>query len=852
MNTNQQYDRSHRDFIQHPFLLLLAGLVLSFYVTSGFAHHPHDVIDEIAVSPFFNEDRTAFFSSSDHLFRSRDGGQSWKERSNGLDNVYSVSSIDIAAGTDRSLTVYVATRGDGVYRSTDDGTSWTHVTPTPETTDILSLSARSDDKVLVINAKGEMHISNDAGASWHAAGLPEGSVITSLSPPSQSHSNVVLAGDKAGRVLLSKDQGRSWEISGQLEPDDKVTAVVLDPRGTISSSYFVATANRGVLATRDNGASFQPLNEGLPDEPVISLALSPNFAEDRTLYATTWHQALFVSTDAGGTWSKHGDGLTTSEQADSAKYSSPHFRQVKVATDNPSILFVAGFDGLFTSANGGHEWRELQTLPPRLIKGLGVSPARDGQLSLGVITYGGGAYITHDKGANWSIANNGLKNPRLGDIAFSPAFHIDSTLFTDSNGYLLRSTNRGASWEGIRMDLASVRRYITSRLIRRGAPDDLLRRFEKETDRRVQYPTVIALSPDFPNDGVLFFGTRWHGVYRSDDAGENYYNVREYTEGAVTMLALSPAFPRDETLFMFVRGHGLYKSTNGGEDWRQIDVGNSIGSKDSGSLNEKLARKYLVVSFSPDYESDRTLFGGNPRGLFKSTDNGETWVQVDTDKLPAGSNVLTVALSPDYGKDRTLLVSVKGHGLYRSSDGGETFSEIGHALREDNALIELLAYSSELAEDGMVYAASDEELYVSTDRGDNWTQIPRPVRYEDMRPELRYTGEWTSVEGDDYSASTVQYAVKPGARASLDFNGCGIRWISTRSPQGGKAKVFINGSLASSVDLHSPTREPMTDVFSETGLPCGSHSIAVEVDADAGAPAQAQVVLDAFDVLPAN
>jgi hypothetical protein len=209
-------------------------------------------------------------------------------------------------------------------------------------------------------------------------------------------------------------------------------------------------------------------------------------------------------------------------------------------------------------------------------------------------------------------------------------------------------------------------------------------------------------------------------------------------------------------------------------------------------------------------------------------------------------------ISPGHAHEHTLLISIKGRGLYKSLDGGKSFEETGHTLIRNNHAIELLAYSSEFPKDNIIFAASDENLFRSSDGGDSWTQIQRPARYEDSRDVIHYEGRWVQAEDAEYSATTVHYTETKGAKASFDFFGCGIRWIAARSPQGGTANVYIDDSLADSVELHSERPEPMSEVYSRTDLSCAPHRIVIELDEDKNqrSAGQQRITLDAFDVLP--
>ena len=130
-----------------------------------------------------------------------------------------------------------------------------------------------------------------------------------------------------------------------------------------------------------------------------------------------------------------------------------------------------------------------------------------------------------------------------------------------------------------------------------------------------------------------------------------------------------------------------------------------------------------------------------------------------------------MSLSPNYVNDHTLLISLKSHGLYKSLDGGQNFFEAGGTSIKNNYSITLIAFSSGYSQNNTIYAASDEALFLSTDRSNSWTLIQRPVRYEDIRDVMRYEGSWMQTENTEYSASTINYSVIKGDKEELDFVG---------------------------------------------------------------------------------
>jgi len=830
---------------------MLFSLSLIMYGPYSYGHHPHDTIDALAVSPFYSVDKTVYTSTSYHLFRSTDGGYSWRELTNGLDNSHPVSSIVFAPSRKNAATLFVSTLGNGIYRSTNGGTSWKNVSTGLHNLEIREISARSDQLVFAIDNVSQLHLTRDGGETWETAKLPQGAVITAVSPPAGFTEAGILAGDSLGRILLSTDNGTTWKTVRQLPEETRITAIAFDPSDSSGSTYFIGTEDEGLYKTADKGASFHLLDNGLSVRRIISLAFSPDFMQDHTIFVTSWREAVFISSDGGNSWHKHDDGLTTSVQADTDKYRSPQFRQVKTTGERSETMFLAGFDGLFKSNNGGHNWHELETLPVSLIKGLDLSPAHDGVFSVGIGTYGGGAYISHDQGSSWIISNKGLNKTRISDIKFSPSYPEDRTVFSGARAFLLKSTDGGTSWEQIPLRHDNWRKNIVGKLSALGIPRKHFERYLTVADIRKVYPTFIALSPDYSTDKTVFFGTRLHGMYRSEDGGHNAYNIWQNAEGAITSIAVSPNFLKDHTLFIFVLGDGIYKSTDRGDSWRRIVNGLAFAADNSAAMKELLEHHDFSIGFSPGYSTDNTLYAAGPVGLFKSTDQGENWVELDDNIIAPAPNILAMDISPGHAHDHTLLLSIKGRGLYKSIDGGKSFIETGHTLIRHNHAIELIAYSSEFPKDNIIFAASDENLFRSSDGGDNWTPIQRPARYEDSRDIIHYEGRWIQEENNGYSATTVHYSETKGARATLDFFGCGIRWIAARSPQGGIANVYIDESLADSVELHSERPEPMSEVYSRTDLSCAPHSIMIELDEDKNEQSPGRrITLDAFDVLP--
>jgi len=815
------------------------------------AHSPHDVIDALEISPTYDRDGTLFIIVNDDLLKSTDGGFGWKKLVKGLDGVSSLSSIAISPGFGADQAVFVSADGDGIYKSQDGGASWAKVNRGLDDLHIglLAISPRyaEDGIALAAGIKGRLYKTNNGGGSWYEV-IGAGVKVTAIAFSPDLDKNLIVIGDDESQVWFSEDQGETWKKDYQIPKGGAVTTIAISDQVSDDGVFFIGTEQRGIFKTRDGGASFVELKGGPsrywvdfekrlsflqvrpPDKHVMSLALSPDFGRDGTIFASTWWKAVFRSDNGGRTWSKYGydAGVTCDVQANTEAYRSPHFRQLKVsnAFAEDGTVFLAGFDGLFKSTDGGRTWMQLETLPVRLIKGLGVSPADEYDFSVMITTYGGGAYITCNQKSTWAIGNYGLKTTRLVDVTFSPAYSLDNTVFSGSRDALLKSTDGGDSWDRIEL----------SRIENRGQP----------------YPTWIVLSPNFAVDQTLYFGTRGHGILKSSDGGLNSAVIWDGMGKVINSLVMSSDFIADGTLFASVRGEGVYKTEDWGETWESVNNGLTLIEtwKFTGSHSSD---KDILLVISPNYSEDKTLFAGSEKaeGLFKTADGGASWQKLAGIAYDGEVYILSTGISPDYGNDETLIVSVKGRGLFRTDNGGLTFVEIGDELLNNNHAIELIEFSPLYSADNTIYAASDEEIFRSTDGGDTWELMSRPVRYEDMREVIRYEGEWQQENGSDYSATSVTQSDVANSIVSLGFIGTGVSWIGTEGNDQGIAQVYIDGSYVRDVDQFGDTSRSMVTSFSVTGLDYGWHTIAIEVTGvKNSASTGRRIALDALDVEP--
>ncbi|HET7766805.1 MAG TPA: Ig-like domain-containing protein [Burkholderiales bacterium] len=127
------------------------------------------------------------------------------------------------------------------------------------------------------------------------------------------------------------------------------------------------------------------------------------------------------------------------------------------------------------------------------------------------------------------------------------------------------------------------------------------------------------------------------------------------------------------------------------------------------------------------------------------------------------------------------------------------------------------------------------------------------TRHEDTDPAITYTGGWVHGNIDHpYSEGTAALSTASNDQATFVFTGTSVSWIGFRGPQGGIARVLVDGNLvAGGVDTYSPTEGPQNVLFSQSGLASGSHTLTIQAMGTSNpASSGTAIVVDAFDVTP--
>jgi len=212
---------------------------------------------------------------------------------------------------------------------------------------------------------------------------------------------------------------------------------------------------------------------------------------------------------------------------------------------------------------------------------------------------------------------------------------------------------------------------------------------------------AIAVAPSDPR--VIYVGTgesdirstlsSGDGVYRSVDAGQTWTHLGLPESRQISRIVVDP---RDaNVVYLAALGNayvpnterGVYKSTNGGKSWTKVlDQGPDIGASDLA-----MATDSPNILFATMWRARRPTWStyapieGPGSGLYRSMDGGQTWSRLTAGGLPEGDwGRCAVAVSSPGQRVYVLIDAKKGGGLYRSDDGGDTWSLLNSDKRITN------------------------------------------------------------------------------------------------------------------------------------------------------------------------
>lgn len=582
------------------------------------------------------------FKIKGSIFKSTNSGENWTQiRETGIDSSALIYSL--AIDPENSSLLYAAT-DHGLYKSDDFGEHWTEknsglphqktmivvVNPTTPSTLYVTMWADPEN----VNWQGGVYKSTDGGDHWVAknTGLPVPEdpghgygftsnypvlVINSADPEILYTGNTPWTPDPG--VYKTTNGGESWDRVSR-PPDDDVVNPNIDmgwitEHGVSVKCLAIAPNEPDLLLfgtstnlfKSDNGgtnwtqayshqtAAGSWQGTGLETTCVQDIAVDPT--DSSTIYAGYWDMGLLKSTDNGQSYNRLVNGMSKVDEYD---YTANTFDIVVDPSNHDKIYAAAGW------------WEENE----------------------------GTVCRSSDQGENWNCEPTGLPKATIWSIAMDENSPTDARILyaaSYENG-IFKSTDSGQNWTGVNTGLG-----VNSNLqVRKIVVDP--------NDSQTLYAGIEAKPVKINGDD----GTVQGGLFKSTDAGTSWSRIdTSLPQLSVWDIAVVPGNPQiiytavsseyDHTVGETFPG-GVYKSVNGGTSWARVSTGFGSEEKlDVASIaihpdNHNIL--YAATSDAPYHD----LSGG--RGIFKSSDAGETWQAIND-----GLGVLTfdsITIDPSY------------------------------------------------------------------------------------------------------------------------------------------------------------------------------------------------------------
>ncbi len=252
---------------------------------------------------------------------------------------------------------------------------------------------------------------------------------------------------------------------------------------------------------------------------------------------------------------------------------------------------------------------------------------------------------------------------------------------------------------------------------------------------------AVAVAPSDPN--VVYVGmgeacirgniSPGNGVYKSEDAGKTWMYIGLAEAQTIAKIRVHPK--NENIVYVAAMGHvfgrnperGIYRSMDGGKTWEKI----LYRDDKTGAIDIAIDPNNPRIIYGALWEANRTPWamnsGGPGSGLFKSTDGGKTWTEITRNKgLPQGViGKIGIAVSPAQRDLVYAIIEAKEGGVFRSEDGGKTWVR----TNSDQNLRQRAFYYSHIYADPQspetVYVLN-VRFYKSTDGGKTFKMIATP------------------------------------------------------------------------------------------------------------------------------
>jgi photosystem II stability/assembly factor-like uncharacterized protein len=640
-------------------------------------------------------------------------------------------SIAVGGSTARPNEYYFGATGGGLWKTTDGGTEWDPVTDgqiTSSSVGAIEVCPANPDIVYIgmgeVELRGDIiqgdgvYRTTDGGETWTHLGLADTQTISRIRVDPANCDRVFVAAlghpygpnDERG-VFRSTDGGQNWERVLFRNNLTGASDIAMDPDNpnvlyagfwhVYRTEYTLNSGGPGggLFKSTDGGDTWTNLTEnpGMPAAPIGKVGVSVSGADSSRVYAIIEANegGVFRSDDAGATWQRVNSNRNLRQRAFyyTRIYADP------VERDRVYVLNV----NFWRSNDGGASFQSIGT-PHVDNHDLWIAPDNNQRM---IESNDGGANVSINGGQSWTDQ----------DYSTAQIYHVTTT---NDTPYLVCGAQQDAdttclSSEGDGDEFFSVgggeSGHIAvdprdSNVFYAGSYGGQFTRYDRRTDQA----RSIDIWPDNPMG------------HPARDLKERF----QWTFPIVT----NPARPRA----VYASSQHVFVTTNGGQSWQQISPDltradpATLGDSGGPITKDQTSIEYYATVFAlaPSTVDRNVIWAGSDDGLVHVTRNhGRSWQRVRPPLLPTFSRVTTIEASPHEAGAAYLAANRyrsddRAPYLYKTTDYGQTWTRISRGFPNGHFL---WAIREDPVRRGLLYAATEHGVYVSFDDGAHWQPL---------------------------------------------------------------------------------------------------------------------------------
>ena len=636
---------------------------------------------------------------------------------------------------------YIAQVDGGIWKSTDYGETWKPIFDAEPTQSIGALEVAPSDPNTIYAGSGEglqrpdlsvgngIYKSTDAGKTWTHVGLSDAQQVSELAIDPRDPNRVFVAvfghpygPSKQRGIFRTTDGGQTWQKvlykdentgagSVEIDPSDSniVYASLWDSRqGPWEDGNEYNGPNSGLYKSTDGGATWNELTQGMPAGIIqVHTAIAPS--QPSRIYAAIAHGrvvGIYRSDDGGATWTQ-----ATTDHRPTGRIGGGDLPVLRVDPTNADVVYATS-TVTWKSIDGGKTWSALKGAPGGDdYQNIWINPNNPHII---LLTSDQGAVVSVNGGKTWSSWYN---QPT------AQFYHV----ITD---------NRFPYWVyGGQQESGSI--GIASR----GNDGEITFR-EWHPVGVIEYGYV---APDPLNPNIVYGAGRTE-VSKFNWVTGQVQNVtpiaaasNKYRADRTQPIIFSPIDPH----ILYYAANVLFKTTNGGQSWQTISpdlsrpkpgIPVSLGNMDP---NDPQADKHrgAIYSLGPSPKDVNLVWAGTDDGLIWVThDGGKNWKNVTPPDLTPWSKVTQIVAS--HFDVNTAFASVSRFRIndmkpyiYRT-DGGKHWQLISDGLPGNQPVNTV---REDPVRKNLLFAGTENAVWVSFDAGDHWQSLQLNLPHTSMR-----------------------------------------------------------------------------------------------------------------------